>query len=138
MTDHNRLNSWLRLLASLGLLFTDSKFRDDAGKKVKGQVEQVINAVSDRYEDAVDRLEAATDALRGRRQWPSKFVALLAGVGIGTGIGLILAPAAGSETRKAIRDQTVNLKNRATERASNIAARVRPSASSIPATGTEG
>jgi len=63
---------------------------------------------------------------------------MLVGVAIGTGIGMMLAPAAGSETRRVIRNKTIDLKNRAGETASEIAARVRHTASSIPATGTEG
>ena len=135
--DGRKTNNWLRVVANLGLLLADAKFRNNVGKEVRSRVDSVTDAISDRYEDAVDRLEAAAEALHGRNPWASRATALLLGIGIGAGVGIMLAPARGENTRRAIRDKTTDLKNRVVETASSAGSRLR-SATAMSPTGTEG
>jgi hypothetical protein len=101
-------------------------------------VDYVTETVTDKYEDAVDRLEAVGAALHGRSYWPSRIMGFLLGVGVGAGLGILLAPAAGSETREAIREKAADVKNKVVESASTATGRMRQSVSSMPSTGTEG
>ena len=59
------------------------------------------------YETASDRLGHAADALRGKEdsQIVGKVSALLIGVGMGLGVGLLIAPASGDQTRADIADK---------------------------------
>jgi len=129
---------WARLAAKLGLVFTDPKVRAAIADNFKDSVGQVTDTVSSTYDDAVDRFSAAGDAFRGERShWP-EFTGFLIGVGVGAGLGLLLAPAAGSETRDAIRDKAVDMKNRVVDTASREGGRMRNSVRSMQPTGTEG
>jgi len=60
VSDQKKINSWIRLAANLGLLLTDAEMRRDAGREVKARVDRVAEAISDRYDDAADRLGPAT------------------------------------------------------------------------------
>lgn len=133
-----RIGNWVRLASNLGLLLAEPKLRRDVGKQIRAQVDHITDALADRYDDVVDRVDSVTDALRGRSPWPSRLAALSVGVVMGTGIGIMLAPRAGNETRSAIRDKTTELKNRARESISNIVSRDLPSSARNSATGTEG
>lgn len=144
----NTVKDWVRLAAKLSLLFTEPKIRKAIGDEVKGRVSDlsdsvsskygdVSGAVSSTYEEAVDRLEAAADALQGRSNWPSQLGGFLLGVGIGAGVGILLAPAAGSETRESMRERAVDMKNRVFDTAASAGGRIRQSVTSMPATGTE-
>src|SRR5271163_4127839 len=122
----NRVSDWVRVAANLSLLFTDPKLRatiadtvkkrgNDVSDTIAGKYNDVseavsdkYDAVSDKYEDAVDRLEHAVSALRGRNHWASRVTGLLLGVGVGAGLGILLAPAAGWETRQSVRDKAVD------------------------------
>jgi gas vesicle protein len=134
--DRKEVYRWAKLAASLGFLLADRKLRKDVAKRVRSRVGDASEALYDRYEDTVDRIESAAGVLRGQTHWPSRVGAFLVGVGIGTGLGLVLAPTSGSETRDAIRDKTIDFKNRAVRSASDVASKIR-SASDMPATGTE-
>jgi hypothetical protein len=127
----NRAKDWVRLGAKLSLLFTDPKFRGAIGDRVK-------DSVGRKYEDAADRVEAAAAAFQGKRNWPSRAAGFLLGVGIGAGLGILLAPASGAETRDAVRDKAVDMKHRAFASAAAATERIRQSVSSMPFTGTEG
>jgi len=129
---------WVRLAARVSLLFTEPKVRAAIGNRVKdgvndltdavaGKYDDVTDTVASKYEDAVDRLEAATDALQGKGYWPSRVTGFLCGVGVGAALGILLAPASGSEIRESVRDKAVDVKNR-----------IRQSVMSMPSTGTQG
>ncbi len=134
----NSLRNWGRLAAKLGLLLTEPKVRATIGDQLKDRADQVTDTIASKYEDAVDRLESAGAALRGRNRWPSRAVGFLFGVGVGAGLGILLAPAAGSETREVIRGKAVDMKNKVVESASMATGKIRQSVSSMPSTGTEG
>jgi gas vesicle protein len=131
-------NDWVRLAARLSLLFTEPKVRAAIGNRVKdgvndltdtvaGKYDDVTDTVTSKYEDAVDRLEAAADALQGKGYWPSRVTGFLFGVGVGAALGILLAPASGSEIRASVRDKAFDVKNR-----------IRQSVMSRPSTGTQG
>jgi gas vesicle protein len=129
---------WIRLAARIGLLFTEPKVRAAIGDQIKESVgnlsdtvsskySDISDTVADKYEDAADRLEAAAEALQGKSRWPSHLAGFLLGVGVGAGLGILLAPAAGSEIRESLRD-----------RAADVTNRIRRSVTSMPSTGTQG
>jgi hypothetical protein len=134
----NRLIDLSRLAAKLGLVLTDPKLRATINDEVRSRVDDVSDVLASKYEDAAERLEAARDALQGRTYWPSRVTGFLLGVGVGAGLGLLLAPATGTETREAIREKAVGLKNKVADSVSNASTQVRRSVSSMPSTGTEG
>jgi hypothetical protein len=134
----NRAKDWVRLGAKLSLLFTDPKVRSAIGDRLKDHVNSLTDSVASKYEDAADRVEAAAAAFQGKRNWPSRVAGFLLGVGVGAGLGILLAPASGAETRDAVRHKAVAMKNRAFESAAAATERVRQSVSRMPVTGTEG
>jgi gas vesicle protein len=121
----------------LSLLFTEPKVRAAVGDRVKDSVSDLTDSVSSKYDDlsesvssryadAVDRLDAAADALRGKNYWPSRVTGFLLGVGVGAALGILLAPASGSETREAVRGKAADMTDK-----------IRRSVLSMPSTGTE-
>lgn len=132
------IKDWARLAARLGLLLTEPGVRSAVSDQVKDRVGNVTDTIADKYEEAVDRLEAAGAALQGRSYWPSRTMGFLLGVGVGAGLGILLAPGSGSETREAIRARAVDVKNKVVESASMASGTIRRSVASMPPTGTEG
>lgn len=109
----NTAKDWARVALKLGLMLTEPKVRAEIGDQVKDRVDSVSDVIADKYEDAVERLEAAGAALRGKSSWhPGVF---LLGLGVGAGLGILLAPAA-----------------------SGAVGRIRESVTEMPFTGTEG
>jgi gas vesicle protein len=151
----NRMSDWVRVAAKLSLLFTDPKVRATVADTVKKRGEGVsdtvaakyndvseavsdkYDVVSDKYSDAVGRLEHAVSALRGRNHRVSRVTGLLLGVGVGAGLGILLAPAAGWETRRSLRNKAVDAGNKVFDSASSAAGKFRESIASFH-TGTEG
>ncbi|MBI3476285.1 MAG: YtxH domain-containing protein [Acidobacteria bacterium] len=129
---------WYRLAAKVGLVLTDPKLRATINDEVHSRASRAADNISSTYDEAVDRLDAAGDALRGRASWLSPTVGFLLGVGVGAGVGILFAPAAGSETRDAIRGRAVEMKNRVVDSASETAGSMRHAVSNLRSTGTEG
>jgi hypothetical protein len=140
---------WVRVAAKLSLLFTEPKIRKAVGDRMKdgmgditdtitSKYEDVSEAVASKYEDAAERLEAARAALQGESYWPSRVTGFLLGVGVGAGLGILLAPASGSETREAVRDKAAEIKDRVFESVVRTKERFRRSVNDMPFTGTEG
>src|SRR5215469_10904438 len=94
----SRAKEWARLAVKVGLLLTEPRVRRGIRDQFSDRADSVSDKLTRKYEDAVDRLEAASNALRGRSQWPSHTVAVLMGIAVGAGIGILLAPASGEET----------------------------------------
>ena len=138
MRNSGRMNAakdWVRLAAKLGVLFTEPKVRSAIADRLKDQMDDTVTS---KYEDAVDRLESAAAALRGRSYRPSRVVGFLLGVGVGAGLGILLAPAPGRETRQAVRDKATDVKNRVVESAASATGKIRRSVTNMPSTGTQG
>ena len=130
----NSGKDWARLAMKFGLMLTDAKLWSMVNDQMRDRAGDVGDVVRRKYEDTTDRLEAAGDALRGRKDWFGRVTSLLAGVGVGVGIGLLLAPASGAETRAAIRDKAEDVKNNVGDFASR-ATRMR-TATGTPSTAT--
>lgn len=129
---------WARTALEVGLLLTAPKIRAEVADHAKDRFEDIKDNVNEKYDLAVERLAAARSALQGRSQWPWRMVSFVAGVGVGAGVGLLLAPVSGKETRDAIRDKAVDMKNKVTTSAAGVGNRMRQSVASMPSTGTEG
>jgi len=141
MRNSGRMNTakdWVRLAAKLGVLFTEPKVRSAIADRLRDRVDDVTDTVTSKYEDAVDRLESAADALHGGSHWPSRVGGFLLGVGVGAGLGILLAPAPGSETRQAVRDKATDVKNKVVESAASATGKIRRSVTNMPSTGTQG
>jgi len=138
LRSRNSVQDWARLALKLGLVFTDPKVRSVVSEEVKDRVDHVTHTATDKYEEALDRLEAAGAALQGRTHWPSRLTGFFLGVGVGAGLGILLAPASGSETREVIRERAAEMKSRVVDSASHTSDEVRRSVTSMPSTGTEG
>jgi hypothetical protein len=136
--SRSTVKDWARLAVKLGLLLTEPKVRSRIVNEVRDRADGVSETIADKYEDALDRLEAAGAALQGRTYWPSRVTGFLLGVGVGAGLGILLAPAAGTETREAIRDKASAMKDRVVESASTVTGKARQSVTSMPSTGTQG
>jgi YtxH-like protein len=140
MRNSGRMNTakdWVRLAAKLGVLFTEPKVRSAIADRLKDRVDDVTDTVTSKYEDAVDRLESTAAALRGS-YWPSRVAGFLVGLGVGAGLGILLAPAPGSETRQAVRDKATDVKNKVVESAASATGKIRRSVTNIPSPGTQG
>jgi gas vesicle protein len=148
-TKNYTTKDWLRLGAKLSLLFTEPKVRKAVGDRIKDGMEDLSDAVSSKYddiqetvaskyEDAVERLNAAQYALQGRSNWKPRITGFVLGIGVGAGLGILLAPASGSETREAVREKAVDVKNKVFGSGAVAAGKVRRSVASVPFTGTEG
>lgn len=126
-----------RLALKMGLLFlSNAKTRDEVGGRIKHHMDDVSDTVSRGYQEAADRLEAASDALRGRRYWPSYMANFVAGLGMGVGLGLLFAPAAGADTRQQIAGKVRDVKDRVVRSSSRESER--GFSYGEPATGTQG
>jgi len=152
-TKNYTTKDWVRLGAKLSLLFTEPKVRQAVGDRIGDRIKDGVDDITDtiaskyedvndtmasKYEDAVERLNAAKSALRGRGHWPSRAAGFVLGVGVGAGLGILLAPASGSETREAVRDKAVAAKNKVFSSAAAATERIRQSVTAMPFTGTEG
>ena len=123
MSDN--MKQLLKLLLGAGLLLADSDKRDKAADRMRDRVHDWKDTAKDKYDDAVDRLERVSYAVRGREPWTSKAGSFLLGMGVGVGLGVLFAPASGAETRSTIAGRAEDIRNRVSEQASNIKDRVR-------------
>lgn len=103
---------WARFALKVGLLLTDAKMWASVSEKLRDRADDMGDEVKRRYEDTTDRLSEAHDALHGRSRWVAPAMNFIGGVGIGVGLGILLAPVSGEETRSAIRDKVVDIKNK--------------------------
>lgn len=104
MLRNRRTKDWARLAMRAGLLLTDAKLWSAVQNQMRDRADGLNDAINEKYEDASERLSNAGDALRGRSQWPS-WGSFLLGVGIGTGIGYLVAPTSFEKVRNAINER---------------------------------
>jgi len=104
MLRNKRTKDWARVAMRAGLLLTDAKLWSAVQNQMRDRAGEVSEAINDKYDDASSRLANASDALRGRSQWPS-WGSFLLGVGIGTGIGILFAPGAVEKVRNAYNER---------------------------------
>jgi gas vesicle protein len=101
----NSMNKFLKLLLGTSLYLLEQS--DSSTKKVRDRAADRLSDLRDvaqeKFETASDRVARATKAIRGEDSHVlSNTLRFLAGVGVGLGVGLILAPASGEETRSVI------------------------------------
>jgi hypothetical protein len=104
MLRNRRTKDWARLAMRAGLLLTDAKLWSAVQNQMRDRADDMSDVINEKYEDASSRLANASDALRGRSQWPS-WGSFLLGVGIGTGIGILVAPGAVDKVRNAYNER---------------------------------
>lgn len=95
----NALKEWARVVAKVGVLLCEPKVRAAIGQQVKHRVGSAADVVADKYQDAVERLEADS-GLRKRRRWSPRVAGLVLCVAAGAGFGILLAPAASNAAGK--------------------------------------
>jgi hypothetical protein len=100
MLRNKRTKDWARLAMRAGLLLTDAQLWSAVQNQMRDRADEMNSAINEKYADASDRLSNASDALRGRSQWPS-WGSFLLGVGIGTGIGILVVPTSIEKVRNA-------------------------------------
>ena len=149
MGNSKKVQNWARGAVKLGLLLTDPKvrstisdtFRDnfgDVSEHLSDKYSDVKDRVSDQYGNVMDRLESMTDSFQPRNPWPARVGGFLMGAGIGVGLGILFAPAAGTETRENVSGKVSDIKDRVVQSASNAGSKIRSTVTSMPSTGTEG
>ena len=99
------MNKFLKLLLGTSLYLLEQS--DGSTKKIRDRAADRFSDLRDvaqeKFETASDRVARATRAIRGEDSHVlNNTLRFLAGVGIGLGVGLILAPASGEETRSVI------------------------------------
>lgn len=106
---------WARLAMKVGLFLTDAKLWSAVNNQIRERGEGIKESMRDTYEETGDRLDNAQDALRGRTHWFGSTLGFLGGVGIGIGLGMLLAPVSGEEARSAIRDRAADVRDKVTD-----------------------
>jgi hypothetical protein len=104
MLRNKRKKDWARLAMRAGLLLTDAKLWSAVQNQMRDRADDISDVINEKYQDASERISNAGDALRGRSQWPSWGTFLL-GVGIGTGIGYLVAPSSFERVRNAFNEK---------------------------------
>lgn len=85
------------------LLGTSVFLLDSLRNRLSERADEITDRARDTYNEASRRTSRAVDVVRGNDHSGIKTAAtLLAGVGIGFGTAMLLAPASGKETRDAI------------------------------------
>jgi hypothetical protein len=101
-TKRRTAKSWFRFALKLGLLATDAAIWTSVGRLLNDR-EDTRDALRPRGRMPAD--------FRAHREW-SHASTLLAGVGIGVGLGILFAPMSGEQARIALRQAGTNLRNR--------------------------
>ena len=104
MLRNRRKKDWARLAMRAGLLLTDAKLWSAVQNQMRDRADDISDVINEKYQDASERFSNASDALRGRSQWPS-WGSFLLGVGIGTGIGYLVAPSSFERVRNAFNEK---------------------------------
>jgi gas vesicle protein len=125
----NRLQRWARFALKCGLLVTDAKLWSSINDQLRDRADDMGDRVKRSYDETTDRMSNAQAALEGRSHWAAHTVNFLGGVGLGVGLGMLLAPQSGEQTRSAIRSKVIDLKSRAANMADNTGRRMNPAIS---------
>jgi gas vesicle protein len=103
--ERTNVKNLLKMLLGTSLFLLE---QSDHTKSVRDRAATKINdlrdAVQQKYEGAADRVAKASRAIRGEdnHSLGNTLRLAAAGIGVGIGAGLLLAPASGQQTRRAI------------------------------------
>lgn len=103
---------WARFAMKIGLFLTDAKLWSAINRQLRQRTEDLSDSMRERYEDTTDRLDSAHAALFGESHWVGSTLCFLGGVGIGVGLGMLVAPVSGEQARSVIRDRAANVKSK--------------------------
>jgi ElaB/YqjD/DUF883 family membrane-anchored ribosome-binding protein len=103
-TERTNVKNFLKLLLGSGLFLLEQSDRTtDVRERAAHKIDNLRDAVQQKYEDAADRVAKASRAIRGEDNHVlGNALRFAAGIGVGIGVGLLLAPASGQDTRGAI------------------------------------
>jgi hypothetical protein len=91
----SKRKAWLSMLLGTGLYLLDP-----LRNRLADRLDDLTDRAQDTYEMASDRFGRASRVIRGEdHRGLSTTAAVLIGMGIGLGVGLLFAPATGEETR---------------------------------------
>ncbi len=136
-TNEN-IKKWTKVAAWVGVLLTQPNVRARIAQSLRDRADSFADKTSDKYREARHRVESATDALRGKTSRTPQIVGFVVGLGVGAGLGILLAPSSGSETRHAVRAKAASAGSKIVNSASIAARGFGRSTSSVAQTGTEG
>ena len=117
----------------VGLFLTDAKLWSAVTRQLRERADDFGDVVRDTYDETTDRLSNARAAVRGETQWIGPVASFVGGIGVGIGVGMLLAPVSGEEARGVIRNRATEMTDRV--RDYTTGARFRTGS---PPTGTEG
>jgi len=100
-----------RLAMKVGLLVTDAKLLSLLNKRIHEHAADMGDVIRGNYDQMSERLSAPRMHFRGHADWYGRITSLLAGVGIGISVGLLIAPSSGEETRANLRARVNDVKN---------------------------
>jgi hypothetical protein len=106
---------WARFAMKIGLFITDAKFWSAVNDQLRERAEDLSDSMRGTYKETSSRLDNAQAALHGRTHWFGSTLGFLGGMGIGVGLGMLLAPVSGEEARTAIRGKATDVKNKVTD-----------------------
>jgi gas vesicle protein len=86
---------------------------DNAASDMRDRVADQVDRVSDQVSDITDR---GRRAIYGEDHTLRNVLTFAAGVGVGLGAGMLLAPASGEDTRSSMRDKVQDIGDRVRQR----------------------
>jgi hypothetical protein len=106
---------WARVAMKIGLFLTDAKLLSAINRQLRERTEDISDSMRERYEETTDRLDNAHAALLGESHWVGSTLCFFGGVGIGVGLGMLLAPVSGEQARSVIRDRAADVKSKVSD-----------------------
>jgi hypothetical protein len=113
---------WARFAMKIGLFITDAKLWSAINDQLHERAEDISESVRGGYKETSSRFDNAQAALRGQTHWFSPTLGFLGGIGIGVGLGMLLAPVSGEQARSVIRGKATDVKNKVTDFAAGTSA----------------
>jgi len=120
----------------VGLLVTDAKLLAALNKRIHEHAADMGDTMRGDYDQMPQRRRVPQVQFGSNTDWFARITGLLAGIGIGISVGMLIAPSSGEETRANLRARVNDVKNSV----GDVAARVvrARSASDVRSTGTVG
>ena len=105
----------LKSLLQAGLYLVDQP--ESATRDLRNRVQSGINSAGDRISDVGDRLSDMRDRITGDDDHTLRNVlTFAAGIGVGVGVALLMAPMSGEETRRNVADKFNDVTDRVRRR----------------------